>query len=154
MAKQDRADARDQVTVALPGINIKEALDTFIACLATLPVYKFEDYETSLIYFDFGKHGLTAAARQRLDNLAKYLKADPAVKSVVLEGHTDNIGKLRGNDKLAARRSQAVKDYLAAQGAPADKFSLKSHGERQPAQSNRTNAGRAENRRVTVTLVK
>lgn len=151
---RDWADARDQVTVALPGIHIKEALDEFISCLSALPVYKFADFKINLLHFDFGKDTLKAKDRKRLDTLARYLKSDPLVKRVEIYGHTDNIGRKRNNDKLGNRRSSAVKQYLVNKGIPANKFKLKSYGERKPKASNRSNKGRATNRRVLVTLVK
>lgn len=151
---RDWADARDKVTVALPGIHIKEALDEFISCLSSLPVYKFSDFKTNLLHFGFGKHTINAKDRKRLDDLARYLKSDPAVKRVEIYGHTDNVGRKRNNDKLGNRRSAAVKQYLVSKGVPANKFKLKSFGERKPKTSNRSDKGRAENRRALVKLIK
>lgn len=151
---RDWADARDQVTVALPGINIKQALDEFITCLASLPIYKFADFKQSLLHFAFGKHQLNPKDRERLDALARYLKSDPEVKRIEIFGHTDNVGRKRSNDNLGKRRSQTVKDYLISQGISPNKFKLKSFGERRPATSNRTDKGRAKNRRASVILIK
>jgi len=151
---RDWADARDQVTVALPGINIKPELDEFVSCLANLPIYKFSDFKINLLHFDFGKHVLKAKDQKRLDAVARYLKSDPTVKQVVISGHTDNIGRRRSNDKLGKQRSKAVKDYLVAKGVSPKLFKLKSLGERQPKASNRTDKGRAENRRAKVTLIR
>lgn len=151
---RDWADARDQVTVALPGINIKEALDEFIGCLSSLPVYTFADFENSLLHFAFGKHTLTTKDRTRLDAVARYLKSDPEVKRIEIYGHTDNIGRKRNNDKLGQLRSEAVKQYLISKGISNEKFMLKSYGERKPKTSNSTDAGRATNRRVVVILAK
>lgn len=151
---RDWADARDQVTVALPGIHIKEALDEFIDCLSALPIYKFSDFKINLLHFAFGKHTLLKKDRKRLDALARYVKSDPKVKRVEIYGHTDNVGRKRNNDKLGKRRSTAVKQYLVSRGVSADKFKLKSYGERKPKVSNRTDKGRATNRRVLVTLIK
>lgn len=151
---RDWADARDQVTVALPGINIKPMLDEFISCLANLPVYKFADFKINLLHFAFGKHELSKKDRKRLDNVARFVKNAPDIKQVVIKGHTDSIGKRRSNDKLGQRRSKAVKDYLASKGVAEKLFKLKSHGERKPKASNRTDKGRAENRRASVTLIR
>ena len=151
---RDWADARDQVTVALPGINIKPALDEFISCLSKLPVYTFADFENSLLHFAFGKHTLIAKDRDRLDALARYLKSDPEVKRIEIYGHTDNIGRKRNNDELGQRRSESVKQYLISKGVSAEKFILKSYGERKPKTSNSSDEGRATNRRVVVILAK
>jgi outer membrane protein OmpA-like peptidoglycan-associated protein len=151
---RDWADARDLVTVALPGIHIKQALDEFISCLNQLPVYKFDDFKNSLLHFAFGKHDLSATVRQRLDDVARYLKSDPEVKRVEINGHTDNVGRKRANDRLGNLRSKAVRDYLIGKGIAADKFKLNSFGERRPTTTNRTDKGRAQNRRVLVKIVK
>lgn len=151
---RDWADARDQVSVALPGIHIKQALDEFISCITALPVFKFEDFQTSRLHFDTGSHGLKPEARTRLDRLAKYLKTDPKVHLIDIQGHTDSIGRKRMNDKLGQQRAEAVKDYLVAKGVARSKFKLQSHGERKPAKSNHTPEGRAENRRAIVILIK
>ena len=151
---RDWADARDKVTVALPGIHIKEALDEFVGCLSSLPIYKFSDFKINLLHFGSGKHTLKEKDRKRLDAVARYLKSDPAVKRVEIYGHTDNVGRKRNNDKLGKRRSAAVKQYLVSKGVPVDKFKLESYGERKPKTSNRSDKGRAENRRALVKLVK
>jgi len=151
---RDWADAQDQVNVALPGVHIKAALDEFITCLAHLPIYKFGDYRDSLLHFPFGKHELAEQDRKRLDEVARYLKTDPDVKRIDVEGHTDDVGRNPANDKLGQRRSQAVKDYLVAQGIAPSLFKLISHGKTKPKASNRSDEGRARNRRATVTLVK
>jgi len=155
---RDWADARDQVSVALPGIHIKEALDEFIGCLSALPTYKFSDFKLSLMHFAFGKHTIKAADRKRLDGVARYLRSDSAIQDNIqhleISGHTDNVGRKRNNDKLGKRRSQAVKDYLTSKGVPASLFKLKTYGERRPKSTNRTDKGRASNRRVKLILFK
>jgi len=151
---RDWADARDQVTVALPGINIKPILDEFISCLAELPIYRFADFKLNLLHFDFGKHALKTIDRKRLDAVARYLKSDPSVKQVVISGHTDNVGRRRSNDKLGKRRGKAVKDYLVAKGVSTELFKINSYGERKPKTTNRTDKGRAENRRAKVILIR
>lgn len=151
---RDWADARDQVSVALPGIHIKAALAEFTTCLAQLPVYKFGDYRDSLLHFDFGKHDLGEPARKRLDDIAKYLKTDPEVKRIEVNGHTDDVGRNRANNTLSEQRGKTVQDYLVSRGIPPALFKLKSYGESKPVDSNRTEKGRAHNRRATVTLIK
>ncbi|NOX75447.1 MAG: OmpA family protein [Gammaproteobacteria bacterium] len=152
LSYRDWADARDRVNITLPGIHIKPALDEFITCLSKLPVYLFADFKNIELRFDFGKASLTKKDRNRLDKLAMYLNSDPSVKQIVIEGHTDNIGRRRSNDKLGTRRSQAIKQYLAGKGIASNKFKLSSWGERRPKASNRTDQGRALNRRASVTL--
>jgi len=151
---RDWADARDQVIVTLPGINIKPVLDEFITCLANLPVYKFADFKDSLLHFAFGKSTLSKKDQKRLDELARYLKTNPPLKYIDITGHTDNVGRRRHNDKLSQQRSQAVKNYLITKGVSPQLFKLKFLGERSPKSSNRTDEGRAQNRRAMVRLAK
>ncbi len=151
---RDWADARDEVTVVLPGINIKPALDEFIACLTNLPVYKFSDFKDSLLHFAFGKSTLNKKNRKRLDELVRYIKTDPQLKYIDITGHTDDIGRRRSNEKLSQQRNQSVKKYLIAKGVSPQLFKLKALGERSPKASNRTDKGRAQNRRTMVRLIK
>lgn len=151
---RDWADARDQVTVTLPGINIKPVLDTFITCLANLPVYAFADFKDSLLHFAFGKSTLSKKDQKRLDKLVRYINTDSQLKHIDVISHTDNVGRRHSNDKLSQQRSQAIKSYLIAKGISPQLFTLKSLGERNPKASNLTDEGRARNRRAVVRLVK
>jgi outer membrane protein OmpA-like peptidoglycan-associated protein len=76
------------------------------------------------------------------------------VKRIDVEGHTDDVGRNAANNKLGEQRGKAIQEYLQGQGIPPALFKLKSFGETKPKDSNRTDAGRARNRRATVTLIK
>jgi sodium-type flagellar protein MotY len=149
---RDWSDARDRVKVSLLSLHIKPALDKFTKCLATLPVYRFEDYQFSHFYFDFGKHKLKRKDFKRLDAVVKYLKSETMVSHIDIAGFTDNIGKDHKNERLGRLRSQAVKNYLVSKGISPKLFELKTFGERKPRTSNKTDQGRAQNRRAQLTL--
>ncbi len=149
---RDWADAKDRISVALPGVNIRQALGEFITCLSELPTYNFMDYRDTVVHFAFGNDELSTKARKRLDAIATYLRTDPAVKKIIIEGHTDDVGQYRDNDKLGQRRSQAIRNYLLTKNIPASMFTLQSFGERKPIYTNATDEGRARNRRAYVTL--
>lgn len=153
-AYRDWADARDLVSVSLPGVNFRTAMEAFVTCLAGLPVYDFADYRDTVVHFALNSAELSPKARQRLDAIAQYLATDPSVTRIVIEGHTDDIGQLRDNDKLGQRRSLAIRHYLQAAGVAAGKFELRSFGERHPVYTNTTEEGRARNRRARVTLLR
>ncbi|WP_146053942.1 OmpA family protein, partial [Pseudomonas syringae] len=95
---------------------------------------------------------LDAAAKARLDNMVVYLKADPTVNHVELDGHSDNSGNRLTNRDLSRRRALAVMDYLKAQCIPEQQITLRFHGERYPLAPNTNNANRARKRRVNVHL--
>lgn len=153
-AYQDWSDGRDRILVALSAVNFRRSLGEFLACLEAVVPYSFEDVRDSRIQFGFDSSELSAEARTRLDKVADYLQADPAVQRVTLEGLTDNKGFRRYNEALARRRAEAVRDYLLASGAEAQQYRIRAIGERQRLASNRTAQGRAANRAVLVTLVK
>jgi len=151
---QDWADGRDQVTVAISAVNVKVALGEFLECLNGLLPYDFNAVQRTVISFAFGGNTLAQEARAALDRVADYLLADASVGSVVIEGHTDNVGFRRYNEKLSRQRGELVRDYLVAKGVAKDRFTIRAYGEDKPAVSNRTESGRATNRRVIVLLVK
>lgn len=67
-------------------------------------------------------------------------------------GHTDNTGSASHNQALSERRAAAVGQFLISQGAAANRFNIRGVGFNQPVASNNTADGRAQNRRVEITL--
>ena len=74
------------------------------------------------------------------------------IARVRVEGHTDNTGQAGYNEALSLRRAQAVGDSLMRGGMPQDGIVVEGMGQRHPVESNRTAAGRAENRRVVIVV--
>jgi OOP family OmpA-OmpF porin len=103
-------------------------------------------------YFDFDKSTLNPAGKQALDELAAEMAAMKSVDKVLVVGHTDSIGTETYNQKLSERRAATVKNYLVEKGISADKIETVGKGESQPIADNKTRAGRAQNRRVEVTV--
>ena len=104
--------------------------------------------------FKFGRKDLPDEAKARLDELISQLKADPKGIYIEIEGHTDNVGDPSYNEKLGMERAEAVKRYLYEQHqVPLHKINVISYGETKPAATNKTKAGRAENRRIVVRVL-
>jgi len=104
------------------------------------------------LYFDTDKAVLQPASKPQLDQLAQFLKANPAIQAYVV-GHTDNQGALDHNMALAAARAKAIADALTATYAVASaRLTPKGVGPLAPAASNSSEAGRAKNRRVQLVL--
>ncbi len=101
------------------------------------------------ILFDFDKADILPGSKPQIDQLAQLLGADPALK-VLIVGHTDGKGAFDYNLSLSQRRAQAVVDALVAQGITADRLTPAGAGMVAPIATNRTEAGRAENRRVEI----
>ncbi len=72
---------------------------------------------------------------------------------VEVAGHTDSVGSDEVNQRLSEQRAEAVAQYLAAQGVQRERLITVGAGKRYPIASNDTEAGRAANRRVEITLV-
>jgi outer membrane protein OmpA-like peptidoglycan-associated protein len=104
-----------------------------------------------VLNFAFAKSDLTDEAKSKLAGAVAALKSDAKSVTIALEGHADAVGSEPFNEKLGLARAENVKRYLAEQyQIPADKISLVSYGENQPAAPNSTREGRAQNRRVVV----
>ena len=104
--------------------------------------------QTTRVYFDFDKHLVNAAAKAELD---KFIAAYQSGTQLTLKGYCDPIGTDGYNDRLSDQRTEAVQEYLLANGIPASAIILrKGFGEREPVNGNRTAEERQENRRVDI----
>ena len=104
------------------------------------------------VTFEFDSATLTAASKPVLDVTADGLKKHPRVR-VELQGHTDSKGADAYNLKLSQRRADSVRDYLGQQGVPENQLTAKGYGEAQPVADNKTEEGRAKNRRVVMKVL-
>jgi len=104
--------------------------------------------------FRFGKTVLPAEAKTKLDEMITQLKADPKGAYFEIEGHTDNIGDKKLNERIGLERAEAVKRYLYEQHqVPLHKINVISYGEAKPIAPNKTKAGRAQNRRIVIKVL-
>jgi outer membrane protein OmpA-like peptidoglycan-associated protein len=69
-----------------------------------------------------------------------------------ITGHTDARGTDQYNQDLGYRRAQSVQRYFESKGIPASKIVIESRGEKEPANDNNTDSGRANNRRTVLTI--
>ncbi len=99
------------------------------------------------VNFEFNKATLTEDSRNILLEVAKSLAANPGVR-VQVGGHTDSKGTEAYNLALSRERAKAVEDFLEANGVSSSQISSRGFGEARPVASNRTEEGRAQNRRV------
>ena len=104
------------------------------------------------ITFDFDKSNLKPEFYPVLDNVARTLQ-EYNQTVVEVAGHTDSVGTDAYNQKLSEQRANAVAGYLQSRGLNRDRFIVVGAGESRPVASNDTESGRAQNRRVEITLV-
>ncbi len=103
------------------------------------------------VLFEFGKASLTAASMAELDRMSSVFARYPDT-DILIGGHTDDIGSDGVNQRLSEKRAASVADYLAAHNVARSRMQTTGYGESAPVASNATDAGRAQNRRVEVSI--
>lgn len=103
--------------------------------------------------FDTGSATISGDSATEVDNLAAILKAYPNV-NIKVSGYTDNQGNAESNKTLSEGRASAVKARLIAQDINPSRISTAGFGAENPVASNDTAEGRAQNRRIEVTITK
>lgn len=109
------------------------------------------EYAAKRIFFVTGSAKLSSKSNAALAEVVKILTDDPNVK-LTIEGHTDNVGKADFNKTLSDKRANAVKTYLVDKGVDESRLTAEGFGLEKPVASNKTAAGRAQNRRVELKL--
>lgn len=104
------------------------------------------------IQFEFGKAALLPASFSILDSVVQVMKDSPDIK-VRVEGHTDNVGSDEANMTLSDQRAGSVLTYLKSKGIESSRVNSSGCGEGTPIDTNRTDEGRAKNRRVEFHIV-
>jgi OOP family OmpA-OmpF porin len=104
-------------------------------------------------FFDLNKTDLKPAASEKLDTYADYMTRNSA-KNITVTGHTDATGDEAYNLSLSEKRANSVKSYLTDKGIDGKRIQTSGMGESAPISTNKTKEGRAENRRVEITVIK
>jgi outer membrane protein OmpA-like peptidoglycan-associated protein len=99
------------------------------------------------IFFDYDKATLRPESYPELDRVVDLLKQNQNIK-IEISGHTDSKGSDEYNLKLSQARAKSVVDYIISKGIDAKKIIAKGYGETQPIDTNDTEEGRQNNRRV------
>ena len=103
------------------------------------------------ILFTTGSSELSASSMQTLTDLNKVLKKYPKNR-IVVQGYTDSTGSDAINNKLSTQRAKAVYDFLLGSGLKTQSITYVGYGSSNPIASNATAAGRAQNRRVVLSI--
>ncbi|RFN58596.1 OmpA family protein [Marixanthomonas ophiurae] len=104
----------------------------------------------SAFLFDTGN-----AVLKKTEELSKVVDKIKEISeyTVVVEGHTDNVGSAETNKILSEKRAQEVKGFLVKNGIIADSITTKAYGESNPVSDNTTEEGREQNRRVEIVVL-
>lgn len=133
-AREDSDDLRRQIAE----LNAKETERGLVVTLGDM-------------LFETGKSQLKGNAAENLAKLSSFLKAYPD-RTLMIEGHTDNVGSEESNLSLSQRRAESVRTYLLEQGISNNRLGAYGKGESSPVASNDSVSGRALNRRVEVII--
>jgi len=108
------------------------------------------DFE--MILFDFDRFELKHQYHAVLDEIALMLSTNPET-NIEIKGHTDNVGTAEYNQRLSEKRAEIIKQYLVQKGVEKDRLYPVGFGYTINQASNRTEAGRALNRRVEMSIM-
>jgi len=106
------------------------------------------------VHFETGKAVIRPESFDLLRNVASVLKAHPEIEQIEVQGHTDNRGGQASNMRLSQKRAEAVRAFLIQEGVEASRLTAKGYGPTRPVADNKTEAGRAANRRVEFVIQK
>ena len=115
-------------------------------------VKRLNDYARTIL-FNSGKATFKEETMPVLQNMLAIFKEYPQARFSI-EGHTDSDGSNALNQTLSENRAAAVKNFLIENGIMADRLMSTGYGETKPIATNKTAAGKAQNRRVEIKLIK
>lgn len=152
--RKARYDANEPIRISVSAANFNSFYKDYLGCVAGLLPVNFRQVAKSKVLFKGGGDFLDKESKKKLDLIILYVKADPAVKALYIDGHSDSSGRRYNNRRLSEQRAIKVTDYMVKKGLDPEMFTTRYHGERYPVASNNTVSGRQQNRRVTIRLEK
>ncbi|MBB1285226.1 OmpA family protein [Flavisolibacter sp. BT320] len=104
------------------------------------------------LFFETAKYDIQPESEVELNKVVEFLQENPTVK-IQLEGHTDNVGAAADNQKLSSARAYSVVNYLVRKGIKGTRLVAKGFGATKPVADNKTEEGRAQNRRTELRIL-
>lgn len=131
---------------------LRSHYEEFARCLQDATARGWSAVERTRIEYSSDQVVPSEADRERLRQVAEYVLADPAVRRIYVDGHTDDVGADYANLALSKRRAEAVAEFLEACGVDESRVVVRYHGSQYPVAGGDSEGARAENRRTTVRL--
>ena len=113
--------------------------------------HELEQIDLSAIQFAYAKAELDEAAMQILQEVVAHLRKNPDL-TVEVSAHTDSKSTALGNMAVTQARADVVRNYLLSQGVNATQVKAQGYGSARPLADNATEEGRAQNRRIEITV--
>jgi OmpA-OmpF porin, OOP family len=108
---------------------------------------------TEQVKFKTGSAEILAESDSILNAVKRVLEGHPEIKKISIEGHTDNVGSAAYNKNLSTKRAASVLKWLTDHGVDSGRLSSVGYGMTRPMDTNATEAGRKNNRRVEFHIV-
>ena len=139
-AYQDKQERQLRESLAGTGVDVVRQGDDIVLNMPDNITFAFNSAELNPAFFSV------------LDRVAAVANQNPQTL-LEIAGHTDSVGSDAYNDQLSQRRAQAVANYLSSRAVNSQRLMTIGGGERYPVASNDTDAGRAQNRRVEISVM-
>lgn len=133
-------------------IGLKPADSTYTIDIALQPIEAGAGIILKNVFFDTKQMSLKPESITELDNVVRLMNDNPNLK-ILIGGYTDNVGKPEDNLKLSTGRAVAVVNYLLGKGIRNERLSFKGYGETKPIADNKTDNGKALNRRTELSVI-
>lgn len=130
------------------GVRMPSAANAAVVARKRVEITADKIVVTEKIQFDFDTAVIKPQSYPLLDEIADAIIANPQLRKISIEGHTDSTGDDAYNQKLSQERAVAVLHYLTQHGVAAERLTAAGFGEQRPIASNDDEAGREANRRV------
>ncbi|GLQ29870.1 flagellar protein MotY [Litoribrevibacter albus] len=140
------------VRVGLSAFDFDPIYRDFLGCVSHLLPVNFDQIKRSVVFYNSGGLFPDEKYYQLLDYIVMYVKADPAISNIIIDGHTDDIGRRFKNRELSRERAEHITNYFIKAGLAEELITTRYHGERYPVVRNLGKDGRSRNRRVTIRL--
>lgn len=138
--------------VGLEARNFGPAFASYKTCVKNLIPYTFEQLSRTVLGYEPDADELSPKSKSELDKVVRYVKADKQVLGIIVDAHSDKLPTPEQGDALSKREAEWVTAYLVEKGIGAEQIITRWHGDKFPIADNKTKAGQARNRRVTVRL--
>ncbi|WP_062616096.1 OmpA family protein [Flammeovirga sp. SJP92] len=129
-------------------LNTQEQQVHAIQNLLLVPLEETATLVLKNIFYKTNSSYLEKASYDELDRIVELLKSETTIEKVTITGYTDDQGKETYNQWLSEKRAQTVKNYLIKKGIATSRLIVEGKGENDPVDTNETEEGRKQNRRV------
>ena len=116
------------------------------------PIVPKKEWILKNMYFATNKTEILPMSEESLKTLYDFLKENPRVRIKII-GHTDSVGTDQANQKLSEGRAASVKNEMVKRGIKAERIQTEGRGESEPIDTNDTEEGRQNNRRVVIQVL-